>query len=65
VITVRGEKIQWHENMTVSEALKQIGWNIPAVIVRVNGSMIKKKDWDSYVIPDDAHVDVNRLAIGG
>jgi sulfur carrier protein ThiS len=51
--------------MTVREALEQIGWNIPAVIVRVNGRMIKKKEWDSLVIPNNAQVDVNRVAAGG
>ena len=65
MITIRGKEIEWHENMTVRDALKQTGWDIPAVIVRVNGSMIKKKEWDSFVIPNNAQVDVNRLAVGG
>jgi thiamine biosynthesis protein ThiS len=65
LITARGKEITWNENLTLREVLKIIGYDIPAVIVAVNNEVVRKRDWDTFKVPDEARVDVHRMAAGG
>ena len=59
MITVKGKKLEWHEGITVRQILDTLGYNFPSVLVRVNGTIVRRKSWDSAVIPDEAQVEAN------
>jgi thiamine biosynthesis protein ThiS len=65
LITARGKKIVWNENLTLREVLEEVGYDIPAVIVAVNKTVVRKRDWDTFLVPDGAQVEVHRMAAGG
>jgi thiamine biosynthesis protein ThiS len=65
LITARGKKITWNANLTLRDVLKKIGYDIPAVIVAVNNEVVRKRDWDTFLVPNGARVDVHRMAAGG
>jgi thiamine biosynthesis protein ThiS len=65
MVTVKDRQIEWRENMTLRDALREIGYDVPAVIVRVDGTTVRRRDWDGYLVPDGARVDIHRMAVGG
>ncbi len=65
MVTVRGEQVEWNKNLTIGQVLKELGYNFPLLLVRVNEQIVKKKDWDSYNLPDNAIVDIHHVVAGG
>lgn len=65
MITVNGDTLAWREGMTVRDVLTAKRYTFRMLVVRVNGTVIPKSDFDSAVIPDDALVDVIHLISGG
>lgn len=65
MITAKGKKLDWHEGLTVREVLDTLGYNFPSVLVRVNSRIVKRKDWDNSIVPDEADVEVRPIVAGG
>ncbi|UCF97889.1 MAG: sulfur carrier protein ThiS [Spirochaetaceae bacterium] len=65
MITAKGKQLQWHEKLTVREVLDTLGYNFPSVLVRVNGTIVRRKEWDSSIVPDEAEVEVRPIVAGG
>jgi len=65
MITVKGRPMGWREGLTVGEILDTLGYNFPSVLVRVNGTIIRRKDWNSTTIADRAEVEVRPIVAGG
>ena len=65
MITAKGKKLDWHEGLTVREVLDTLGYNFPSVLVRVNGRIVKRKEWDDSIVPDEADVEIRPIVAGG
>ena len=65
MIRVKGKLIPWHENLTVRHVLREIGYDIPGIFVLVNSQRVRRDDWDNSHVPDNATMDVHRIAAGG
>ena len=65
VIVNNRDKINWKENMTVKDLLDEMGYHYVLITVTVNDEHVPKEDYDSYLLPDEAHVNVFHLAHGG
>ncbi len=65
MITAKGKKLDWHEGLTVREVLDALGYNFPSVLVRVNGQIVRRKEWDNSIVPDEADVEVRPIVAGG
>jgi sulfur carrier protein len=65
MITAKGKKLDWHEGLTIREVLDTLGYNFPSVLVRVNGTIIRRKSWDSSTVPDGADIEVRPIVAGG
>ncbi len=65
MIQVNGEPMDWHEGMTVRDVLRKRNYIFRMLIVRIDGSLIRKKDFDTALVPDGASVDVIHLISGG
>lgn len=65
MITVNGNTLPWHERMTVRDVLTAKKYTFRMLVVRINGTVIPKIDFDTAVIPDGALVDVIHLISGG
>ena len=65
MITAKGKKLDWHEGLTIREVLDTLGYNFPSVLVRVNGTIVRRKEWDSSAVPDEADVEVRPIVAGG
>lgn len=64
-ITINGNQVNWVQHETVSQMLQRVRYIFPLVIVKVNGDLVKRTEFDNYTIPDQASVDVIHLMSGG
>jgi sulfur carrier protein len=65
MIEVNGRTVDWEEGMTVEELLEKMNYTFPKIIVRVNGSVVEKKLWPKYLVPDQSSVQAHHLIAGG
>jgi len=45
--------------------LRAKGWSFPLIIVRVNGVLVERAQWDSSLVHDGDTVDALHLVSGG
>ncbi|MBD3414197.1 MAG: sulfur carrier protein ThiS [Candidatus Aminicenantes bacterium] len=64
-ITVNNRTIEWEENMTVRRVLEVMNYTFKMLVVKVNGRLVKRKDYDHALVPKDADVKVLHLVAGG
>ncbi|MFO7741878.1 MAG: sulfur carrier protein ThiS [Anaerolineae bacterium] len=57
--------VQWEEGMTVSTLLERLNYTFPHIIVKVDGELVRRDDYDTRTIPDGADVRVIHLIAGG
>ncbi len=64
-ITVNGHLIDWEKNLTVRMVLKKMNYVFKMLVIKVNGTLVKKEDYDTFIIPKNAEVKVIHLISGG
>lgn len=64
-INVNGNTVKWFEGMTVGDVLTVMNYTFRMLVVKVNGTVVKKDNWDSFSVPDGADVKVIHLMSGG
>lgn len=65
MVVANGKSIPWDARLTVRELLRILDYEYVPVLVRVGDAVVKRKDWDSFVVPDGARVDVQPIVAGG
>lgn len=64
-IIVNGHQIPWREGMTVRDVLTAMNYTFRMLVIKINGQLVKKEDWDSALVPAGAEVSVIHLISGG
>jgi thiamine biosynthesis protein ThiS len=64
-ITVNNKHVQFVERETVSDLLKRMHYTFPLIIVKINGQLIKRNQYDDTIVPDNSNVKVIHLISGG
>ncbi len=64
-IKVNGHEIDWEENLTVRKVLKKMNYVFKMLVVKVDGKLVKKENYDTFIIPKSADVKVIHLISGG
>ncbi len=65
IIVNNKHKLTWKEGMTVRDVLDEMNYIYPRITVSVNNQLVAKEDYDTYLVPDNADVNVFHLAHGG
>lgn len=65
MITVNGNKLDWHEGMTVRDILNAKNYVFKMLVTKIDGTLVKRADYDSTTVPDEADVKVIHLISGG
>ncbi len=65
MISVNGEPLKWFPDKTVRDVINERNYLFPLLIVRINGRLVSREDYDSTIIPDGAEVDIIHLMSGG
>jgi sulfur carrier protein len=64
-IKVNQETIDWEQNMTIDRVLKIMNYTFKMIVVKVNGDLVKKEDYNTKIIPEGAEVQIIHLIAGG
>jgi thiamine biosynthesis protein ThiS len=64
-IKVNTQLINWVKEETVAGLLDRMRYTFPMVVVKIDGVVIAKSDYQSVKIPDDSMVEVIHLISGG
>ena len=64
-ITVNTAPLAWEQGMTISNVLEKRRYTFKMLIVKIDGKLIKKENWQTHVIPQGADVNVIHLMSGG
>jgi len=65
-ITVNGQLHSWAEqSLSVREILDRLSFSFPLIVVRIDGQLVSKADYDSARVPDGAVLEAIHLISGG
>ncbi|HHE37752.1 MAG TPA: sulfur carrier protein ThiS [Candidatus Cloacimonetes bacterium] len=64
-ITVNNNKIDWQEGLTIDEILKIMNYSFKMLVVKVNDKLVKKDEYKTRIIPENADVKIIHLISGG
>ena len=64
MITVNGERRDL-DGATVAEVLQDVGAPDRGVAVAVDAEVVPRGEWATFVVPDEAHVEVVTAVQGG
>ncbi len=64
-IVVNGHQVEWEEGMTVQRVLDRMNYSWRMLVIKVNGTLVRKEAWSSTLVPPGADVCVFHLLSGG
>ena len=64
-ITVNGRTVAWQEGMTVQTVLKVMNYTFRMLVVKVDGRLVRKEEYKTFPVPEDADVKVIHMVAGG
>lgn len=64
-ITVNGNTVEWEPGLTVTALLAKMNYTFRMLVVKVNGSLVKKDRYAETLVPAGAEVAVIHLISGG
>lgn len=66
MITVNGDKLDWHEGMTVQDVLDAKRYTFRLISVWIDGSAVpRREDYPVTRVPDGSEVQVIHMISGG
>ena len=65
MIKVSDNTVNWHEGMTISDLLIELGDTHPYAVVRINDNYVSRPNFDNTTIPEDAEVFLIPMIAGG
>jgi sulfur carrier protein len=65
MITVNGEKLDWQPGMTVRDILEAKNYRFRMLVTKIDGTLVKRSDYDTTLVPEGADVKVIHLISGG
>ena len=64
-IDINGRERAFVENETVKQLLKRMNYTFPLVVVKINGTVIPRKDFSEVIVPDESKVTILHMISGG
>ena len=65
VFFVNGNILPWKEGLVVADALKMMNYTFKMLVIKMNGELIKRENWQTTPIPENADIKVIHLISGG
>ena len=57
--------IEWRPGMTVQDVLDALNFTFRMLVVKVNGRVVLRPDWNTTEVPDGAQMQALHLISGG
>jgi thiamine biosynthesis protein ThiS len=57
--------VAWEENMTIQRILEVMNYTFRMLVIKVNDDLVKRQEYDSFIVPENADVKVIHMVAGG
>jgi thiamine biosynthesis protein ThiS len=64
-IEINGKEQAFVENETVKQLLKRMNYIFPLVVVKINGTVVPRKDFSEVIVPDESTINILHMISGG
>ncbi|MDU3124858.1 sulfur carrier protein ThiS [Finegoldia magna] len=65
MITVNSVKYPFEENSSLRKVLKDLNFNVELTVCEVNKNLVKKIDYDNFIVTDNDEIEVFSFVGGG
>lgn len=65
MITVNSVKYPFEENSTLRKVLENLNFNVELTVCEVNKNLVKKIDYDNFIVTDNDEIEVFSFVGGG
>lgn len=65
MIKINENEIEWKNGMTVTDALKKMGYDYSLIATTVNEQFVSQEEYDEYLVPDQADIKFLHICHGG
>ena len=65
MITVNSVKYPFEENSTLRKVLEDLNFNVELTVCEVNKNLVKKIDYDNFIVTDNDEIEVFSFVGGG
>ncbi len=64
-LIVNGESREFHKDICISELIVELGLKVNVMAVAVNMNIVKKDDWESFVLNENDKIEMLQFVGGG
>ena len=64
-IIVNDNPIEWEKNLTINKILKIMKYSFKMLVIKVDGELIKKDEYGTKIVTENADVKIIHLISGG
>lgn len=65
MITVNSVKYPFEENSSLRKVLEDLSFNVELTVCEVNKNLVKKIDYDNFIVTDNDEIEVFSFVGGG
>ena len=65
MITINSVKYPFEENSSVRKVLEDLNFNVELTVCEVNKNLVKKIDYDNFIVTDNDEIEVFSFVGGG
>ncbi|MDU5924205.1 MAG: sulfur carrier protein ThiS [Finegoldia magna] len=65
MITVNSVKYPFEENSSLRKVLEELNFNVALTVCEVNKNLVKKIDYDNFIVTDNDEIEVFSFVGGG
>ena len=65
MITVNSVKYPFEENYSLRKVLEDLNFNVELTVCEVNKNLVKKIDYDNFIVTDNDEIEVFSFVGGG
>ncbi len=65
ILIVNGESREFHKDICISELIVELGLKVNVMAVAVNMNIVKKDDWESFVLNENDKIEMLQFVGGG
>ena len=65
MITVNSVKYPFEENSSLRKVLEDLNFNVELIVCEVNKNLVKKIDYDNFIVTDNDEIEVFSFVGGG
>lgn len=64
-IMLNNSSFEWEEDMSISNIMKKKNFTFKMLVVKLNGKLVRKENYATTIVPENADVKIIHLISGG